>query len=400
MPAQTTVGAASSERRENKRGPWNQKEDQQLLTLVQEFGASNWVEISNRLCVRTPKQCRERYHQNLKPSLRHTPITPEESQRIYNLFNVHGPKWAEISRQMPGRSDNSIKNWWNGSMNRRRREGQKAHKAYKAQEESRRSYRQPQSSPREYMQRPLPGLYIPNSYQRMTPPMISPASMPGGTPSLVSDNNSNQSTPSPKALMSPAFHLPKILDNHIDHRRRTVTHLHNHSTSVDFGVKHGSLAESSALPAINRPVWVSNDMSRSASGGLLYHHVKAEPVSPLTSNRLPPLNPSPQTMVVDILHRRNPSSTSVGDETLRLPPLRIPTGNEGPTPSLTPHSAGSLVPGFSSLSTSVTPSTFTPVSARDSGTSSMILSPQSTEASGLPPSQTWSSRVSVGSLLC
>ncbi|KAK8065704.1 putative regulator of conidiation rca-1 [Apiospora hydei] len=70
---------------------------------------------------RTPKQCRERYHQNLKPSLNHDPISPEEGMLIEKLVTELGKRWAEIARRLHNRSDNAVKNWWNGSMNRRRR---------------------------------------------------------------------------------------------------------------------------------------------------------------------------------------------------------------------------------------------------------------------------------------
>lgn len=106
---------------QNRRGPWSPEEDRKLMELISIFGPSNWVRISNTLNTRTPKQCRERYHQNLKPSLNRTPITNEEGEMIEKLVAKYGKKWAEIARHLNGRSDNAIKNWWNGGANRRRR---------------------------------------------------------------------------------------------------------------------------------------------------------------------------------------------------------------------------------------------------------------------------------------
>lgn len=105
----------------HRRGPWSQHEDRYLIDLVGRNGPHNWVRISQEITTRSPKQCRERYHQNLKPSLNHEPISPEEGELIEKLVAEMGKRWAEIARRLKGRSDNAVKNWWNGGQNRRKR---------------------------------------------------------------------------------------------------------------------------------------------------------------------------------------------------------------------------------------------------------------------------------------
>ena len=123
---------ANQEKSDGRRGPWGKDEDKELLRLVHEKGPQNWVNIAAQLGTRTPKQCRERYHQNLKETLDHSPITEEEGHLIESLVAQMGKHWAEIARHLPGRSDNAVKNWWNGGMNRRKRMGERRESSYRS----------------------------------------------------------------------------------------------------------------------------------------------------------------------------------------------------------------------------------------------------------------------------
>lgn len=99
---------------------WLPEQDQLLLRIVGKYGTYNWVHISQYIHCRSPKQCRERFHQSLKPSLNRAPISAEEGLTIERLVNERGKRWAEIARRLGNRSDNTVKNWWNGSINRKR----------------------------------------------------------------------------------------------------------------------------------------------------------------------------------------------------------------------------------------------------------------------------------------
>lgn len=182
----------------HKRGPWSQAEDAYLLQLVQTQGAHNWVRISQLIATRSPKQCRERFHQNLKPSLNHDPITPDEGELIERLVGEMGKRWAEIARRLRGRSDNAVKNWWNGGMNRRRRII--VRQGHNQCPQTLDGKAEPLS-----FARPIPHLphrragpiHIPSHHQRIDHPMISPATSDGSAvdslgdaPSLVSDSSS------------------------------------------------------------------------------------------------------------------------------------------------------------------------------------------------------------------
>ena len=101
------------------KGPWSPEEDQKLHDLVIEFGPEKWITIAQQLGTRSGKQCRERWHNHVNPDIKKGPFTPDEDSAILRLFHDVGSKWAYISKYLPGRTDNAIKNHYNTVLVRR-----------------------------------------------------------------------------------------------------------------------------------------------------------------------------------------------------------------------------------------------------------------------------------------
>lgn len=96
-----------------KSGPkaWTKEEDSLLLNIVQSMRMPmKWSLVAQSLPERTGKQCRERYVNHLNPRLKITDWSPIEDATIFHLYNTIGSHWAKMSKIIPGRTDNGIKN--------------------------------------------------------------------------------------------------------------------------------------------------------------------------------------------------------------------------------------------------------------------------------------------------
>jgi hypothetical protein len=95
-----------------KKSKWSPEEDELLRQNVNVHGLGNWSLVAQSIPGRNGKQCRERWMNQLCPSLNKDNWTPQEDMVLVQQQRIYGNVWSQIAQFLPGRSPNAVKNRW------------------------------------------------------------------------------------------------------------------------------------------------------------------------------------------------------------------------------------------------------------------------------------------------
>ncbi|CDP14903.1 unnamed protein product [Coffea canephora] len=98
-----------------------EEEDTKAHAYAPKQGTGNWAAAMPKKsgARRCGKSCRIRWSGNQRPDPEQGSFTPEEEDLIIKLHAAIGSRWPIIAQQLPGRTDNDVKNVWNTKLKKK-----------------------------------------------------------------------------------------------------------------------------------------------------------------------------------------------------------------------------------------------------------------------------------------
>ncbi|KAJ6796223.1 transcription factor MYB86-like [Iris pallida] len=106
-----------------RKGLWSPEEDEKLYNHITKYGHGCWSSVPKQAGLqRCGKSCRLRWINYLRPDLKRGTFSQQEENLIIELHAALGNRWSQIAAQLPGRTDNEIKNLWNSCIKKKLRQ--------------------------------------------------------------------------------------------------------------------------------------------------------------------------------------------------------------------------------------------------------------------------------------
>jgi myb proto-oncogene protein len=93
--------------------PLSSKKKKRLVAI---HGEGHWSALAALFPGRVGKQCRERWHNQLRPDIKKTAWSQREEAALVRAHARCGNRWVELARALPGRAENNVKNHWSATL--------------------------------------------------------------------------------------------------------------------------------------------------------------------------------------------------------------------------------------------------------------------------------------------